>query len=240
MRKERFPISSRRILDLLVSYAGKAPEETGTLAPHVVIRTIRNALRMTQAQLAKRACMPQSHLAKIETGKVDVQLSTIRKILRAMFCEAVVLPKFLKSPQAAIAERIEDVARRRVARVMGTKALEKRRPDDKTLRALIRSEEGRLMGLPSSEIWEEPPPAADPGGASVVRDRSQAGFERARMPVRMVEEDDDRATLRFWLDQPSEVRINAVEFLRRQCYLTTGQKNLPRLTRSIQLRDRRA
>lgn len=143
MSKERLPITRRRILKRLVSYGIKAPEAAQGLAPHVVIRAIRNGLRMTQAQLARRAGMPQSHVAKIETGKVDAQLSTLRKILRAMFCEMVLVPKFKKTPQAAIAGRVKEVARRR---------------------GLTRSEEKRLMSHPSSAIWEEPPPKLNPSG----------------------------------------------------------------------------
>ncbi|OGR89784.1 MAG: hypothetical protein A3J74_09705 [Elusimicrobia bacterium RIFCSPHIGHO2_02_FULL_57_9] len=225
LRKESLPVSNRIMMDRLVSCGKKLPEATEEFAPHVVIRRIRNALHMTQAQLAKRAGMPQSHLAKIEIGKVDVQLSTLRRILRAMYCEAVVLPKFLKSPQAALAERIKGVARRKIARVSGTMALENQLPDDKMIRALIRSEQERLMSRPSAEIWEE---TWASGGASVVRDQ--------QLPVRIVEKEDDRDTLRFWLTQPPEVRISAMEFLRRQVYLATGQKTLPHIVRSIQLR----
>lgn len=226
LRKDSLPVSSRKAMDHLVSCGKKVPEATKEFAPHVVIRMIRNALHMTQAQLAKRAGMPQSHLAKIETGKVDVQLSTLRRILRAMYCEAIVLPKFLKLPQDVLAERIKEVARRKIARVSGTMALEKQLPDDRMIRALIRSEEERLISRPSAEIWEE---AWVAGGASVVRDTP--------MTVRIVEKEDDRDTLRFWLAQPPEARINAMEFLRRQVYLVTGNKTLPHLVRSIQLRE---
>ncbi|OGS04790.1 MAG: hypothetical protein A3G41_04060 [Elusimicrobia bacterium RIFCSPLOWO2_12_FULL_59_9] len=234
LRKDSLPVSSRIMMERLISFGKKVPEATEEFAPHVVIRRIRNALHMTQAQLAKRAGMPQSHVAKIETGKVDVQLSTLRRILRAMYCEAVVLPKFLISPQAALAERIQEVACRKIARVSGSMALENQLPDDKMIRALIRSEEDRLMSRPSAEIWEE---TWVPGGASAAQDQPQARSARTPMPVRIVEKENDRDALRFWLTQTPEARISAMEFLRRQVYLVTGKKTLPRLERSIQLRD---
>ena len=142
-----------------------------------------------------------------------------------MFCEPMVLPRFQKTPQAALTERIKEVARLRVARAASSTS------EDKNLRGLIRSEEERLMREPSSEIWDEPQ-AFLAGGASIVGDRSA-------MAVRIVDkkDEDDRDTLRFWLTQPVKARIDAVEFLRRQCYLVTGNKTLPRLVRSIQLRD---
>lgn len=173
MKKERFTIADQKILDLLVSCGKKVPDPIQGLEPHVIIRTIRNAFGMTQAQLAERAGMPQSHLAKIETGKVDIQLSTLRKIFKAMDCAAMVVPKFLKSP-------------RQVA---------------------------------------------------VVRDRSILGYARGHIPIRIVEKEDDRDTLKFWLAQPPQARIDAVEFLRRQCCMVKGWESLPRMVRSIQLRE---
>lgn len=235
MKKDPLPISSRILVDHLVSRGRKVPEATEELAPHVVVRRIRNALHMTQAQLAKRAGLPQSHLAKIETGKVDVQLSTLNRILRAMYCEAVMMPKFLKSPRVALAERIKEVARRKVARFAGSMALEKQLPETMLVRALIRSEEKRLMDRPSSEIWDD---SSAPDGSSLVSDRPPT--RSARMPVRIIEKEDDRDALRFWLAQPPEARINAMELLRRQMALVKGEKSLPRMRRSIQLRDRRS
>ncbi|MBI4056988.1 MAG: helix-turn-helix domain-containing protein [Elusimicrobia bacterium] len=223
------------MVERLVSYGKQVPNPTEELAPHVVIRNIRNTLHMTQAQLARRAEMPQSHLAKIETGKVDVQLSTLRRILRALNCEAVFLPKFHKAPQEVLRERIREVARRKVARVAGTMALERQRPDERMVRALIRSEEERLLARPTSEVWEDTWAQA---GASVVRDEAAVKSRRAQMPVRIVDKEDDRDTLRFWLEQPVEARIDAMEFLRRQTYLTTGNEALPRFQHVIQLRGR--
>lgn len=167
MKGTRLPISSRRDLERLVDFGRKAPEGMEALPAHDLIRMIRSGLRMTQAQLAKRAGMPQSHLAKIETGKVDVQLSTLRRIFRAMSCELVLVPKFQKSPQAVIAERIK----------------------------------------------------------------------RAGMPLRIVDKEDDRADLRFWLGKSAAERIAAVEFLRSQLYALSGLKTLPRLAHTVQVRD---
>lgn len=130
MKKHRISPGESRLLERLVVYGERAPEPTPELAPHGVIRIIRNALHMTQAQLARRAALPQSHLAKIETGRVDVQISTFRRILRAMYCEAVVLPRFLKTPRTVLAER------KRAAAGMG------------------------LAGRSASYIWDEPQASA--------------------------------------------------------------------------------
>ncbi|MCX5796613.1 MAG: hypothetical protein NTY77_14055 [Elusimicrobia bacterium] len=64
-----------------------------------------------------------------------------------------------------------------------------------------------------------------------------AKADRVQTPVRIVEKEDDRDALRFWLAQPPEARINAMEFLRRQVFLVTGRKTLPHLAHAIRLRD---
>lgn len=234
MRRRSLPMSDKLMARRLVSWGKKIPQ-AAELAPHVVIRGIRKALHMTQAQLAARAGLPQSHLAKIESGGVDVQWSTLGRILRAMNCEAVLVPKFTKEPEAAVRERIREVARGKVARATGSMARERQEPEERMIGLLLRSEEDRMRQGPSSEIWRD---ARAPGGASVVNDQPAVESRRARTAVRMVDKEDDRDILRFWLGQPASARIDAMEFLRRQTYLTKGKKALPRLQRSIEARSR--
>lgn len=120
-----------------------------------MIRALRAELHMTQTQLAKRAGITQSHLARIEAGKVDPQLSTLRRIFSALFCDVLVVPRMLKRPQDVLLERVKALARHNVLRVTGTMALEKQAPDDETISNLIRSEEARLLAHPSSELWAD-------------------------------------------------------------------------------------
>lgn len=48
------------------------------------IRSLREKIGLTQAQLAKEAEVTQAYIAKIETGKVDPKLSTLEKISEAL------------------------------------------------------------------------------------------------------------------------------------------------------------
>lgn len=155
MKKERLPITARRLLNRLVSYGMKAPEGTDSLPVHSTIKILRLGLGMTQAQLAKRAGLVQSHLARIELGQVDLQISTLQKILRALYCEPMLLPKFKITPEEIVAGRVKETAKRRVARVSGSMALEKQLPDESMIHALILAEEERIKNNPSSKIWEE-------------------------------------------------------------------------------------
>jgi len=155
MKKNRLPVSSKLMLDQFVSYGRKAPEGLEALPVPALIRMLRNAVRMTQTQLARRAGLPQSHLAVIETGKVDLKLATLRKIFRALQGELVIVARFRKTPDSIVAERIREVARKKVARVAGTMALEKQLPGEAMTRKLAKAEEERMLRESSSEIWEE-------------------------------------------------------------------------------------
>ncbi|MFA6004031.1 MAG: helix-turn-helix domain-containing protein [Elusimicrobiota bacterium] len=75
------------------------------LRPHVLVRTFRSALRMSQTVLARRSGVPQSHIARLETGKIDIQISTLKRLLDAMFCDLLILPRPRKRPSDAVAEQ---------------------------------------------------------------------------------------------------------------------------------------
>lgn len=155
MKTKRLPVSSKFLVDQLVSYGQSAPEAVGSLPAHAVIRMLRQSLRMTQAQLAARARLPQSHLAVIESGKIDLKLSTLRRLIAALQGELVVAARFRKAPESIVADRIREIARRKVARVTGTMALEKQEPSTEMTERLIQAEVDRMMNEASSEIWEE-------------------------------------------------------------------------------------
>ena len=55
-------------------------EETNRIRLARIIREARTAKRLTQAALAKRANMPQSVIARLESGAHSVSLDTLSKI----------------------------------------------------------------------------------------------------------------------------------------------------------------
>jgi transcriptional regulator with XRE-family HTH domain len=144
-------ITNRAAIRRTCKFASKAAAEA-QLPPHALIRALRTALHMTQSQLAKRAGLPQSHLARVESGKVDPRLSTLRKVLGALFCDMLTVPRMRRKIDAVLEERIKEKARENVSRAATS---EKRPSDGETIRARIRSEESRLRTHPSSEIWAE-------------------------------------------------------------------------------------
>jgi len=57
------------------------------------IRELRRKTGMTQADLAKKAGMSQSMIARIESGSVDPRVSTLKKVLEAL--ESIIPPKII-------------------------------------------------------------------------------------------------------------------------------------------------
>ncbi len=151
----KLPIAENQVIKRLAGYVKRAPEGLAVIPTHDIVRLVRQKLRMTQAQLAKRVGMPQSHIAKMERGRVDIQMSTLKKIFEAMFCDLLILPRPRLNLDLIIAERIRKTAQKKVERLMGTMALEKQRPGDAAIKDLIKAEELQLAGDFTSEIWDE-------------------------------------------------------------------------------------
>lgn len=57
------------------------------------IRAARKAKALTQKELGQRVGLPQSHISKIEKGAVDLQLSSLVEIARALDLELKLVPR---------------------------------------------------------------------------------------------------------------------------------------------------
>lgn len=57
------------------------------------IRAARQAKALTQNELGQRVGLPQSHISKIEKGAVDLQLSSLVQIARALDLEVKLVPR---------------------------------------------------------------------------------------------------------------------------------------------------
>lgn len=69
---------------------------------------------MTQRQLAARAGVSQGNLALIEKGRFEPQLSTLRKLFDALYCDLTILPIPRKKVAAVIEEKTMGVPSRRM------------------------------------------------------------------------------------------------------------------------------
>ena len=57
------------------------------------LRKARKAKGLSQAAVAKRAGVPQSHISRIETTGVDLRLSSLAEIARALDLELMLVPR---------------------------------------------------------------------------------------------------------------------------------------------------
>jgi HTH-type transcriptional regulator/antitoxin HipB len=83
-----------------------------------ILKSARQAKRLSQRALAKKVGVPQSHISKIENGGVDLQTSSLIELARALDLEVQLVPRRLlpavqamqreASPEQVPAYRIED------------------------------------------------------------------------------------------------------------------------------------
>lgn len=106
-------IGHRRALNRL-QVAGTLPPPGVRLEPGQWVRTLRVALHMTQRQLAKRAGVSQGNLALIERGRLEPQLTTLRKLFDALYCDLIVLPVPRKRIPAVLTELTFNQPTRRI------------------------------------------------------------------------------------------------------------------------------
>lgn len=97
-------IDEQRVLNQAMFAAAKV-EPRVLRPPRLLLRSLRSALRMSQAQLARRSGVPRAHIARIESGRIDAGFGTLSRLFDAMFCDLIVLPKVRKRPREAIAEK---------------------------------------------------------------------------------------------------------------------------------------
>ena len=134
------------------------PLETKTHEPSAGdwIRILRDSLRMTQAELASRAKITQPHLAGIESGKTDPQISTLRRIFEAMSCDLVLEPRPRKPIKELLRGRARSVALKRLKQSMGTMALEHQAPEADVFKQLLEKRTDEILTDRREKLWQQP------------------------------------------------------------------------------------
>ena len=117
------------------------------------VRMIRTYLRMTQAELSNRAKLPQSHIAAIETGKMDPRASTLQKIFDALSCQME--PRPIKPLPEILRGRARSIALKRLKQSAGTMALENQAPDEKMFSRLLEKQTDRILGDRREKLWNK-------------------------------------------------------------------------------------
>ena len=61
-----------------------------------ILQSTRKAKKLTQGQLGVKAGLPQSHISQIESGNIDLRLSSLKEIARLLDLDVMLVPVSLK------------------------------------------------------------------------------------------------------------------------------------------------
>lgn len=120
------------------------------------IRQIREALGMTQSQLAERSNLRQSVIAEIENGKrKDLCLTTIAKLAEGLNCQPVVQMVPQKKIDALIDEKSTELAHKIVAASSGSAAIELQMPKRSVISDEINEIKKDILEKHKSSLWRK-------------------------------------------------------------------------------------
>lgn len=146
--------SEKKFVDELLKAGKRFPQELSHHSPSTLLRSLRKRLRMTQKQLSKRTGVPQSYIARIESGKTKMTLETLEKLFRGLDCSLSILPIPEKMPDEILEQQAYAAAAKRVKYVAGTMALEDQLPTQAALSEMIEDEKNKLLNSETTKIWD--------------------------------------------------------------------------------------
>lgn len=103
-RLTRGSVVQLQAINEVIRFVSHAPAAAAH-QPGFQLRGLRGKMRMSQAQLARRSGIDQSQIARIELGKVEPSLETLRRLFGALFCDLLIMPKPRVPLGDALAER---------------------------------------------------------------------------------------------------------------------------------------
>lgn len=120
-----------------------------------LIPLIRGQLQMSQRTLAVRASIQQSSIVRVESGHLDPNISTLKKIVGAMGCDLVItiVPKTDLDTTRENQAKLK--AEQKIRYLHGTMSLEKQAPNQKLLKELLDEEVKNLLDSSGSALWNE-------------------------------------------------------------------------------------
>lgn len=152
MKKKSWTIAD----DIAIAGLQAQPRDQSVRLSHPEwIRALRNYLRMTQTELAQRAHIPQSHLALIESGKIDPQVGTLKKIFEGLSCDLVIQPLPRRPLAEVLRGRARAVALKRLKPVMGTMALENQAPEKEVFKRLLEKRTDDVLNDPRERLGDK-------------------------------------------------------------------------------------
>jgi transcriptional regulator with XRE-family HTH domain len=130
-----------------------AAAEDQNLKPKDWILLLRTYLRMTQAELAKRANITTANLIAIESGKADPRVSTLQRIYNALSSNLSLEPLPKKPLEEILRGRARATALKRLKKTMGTMAMEEQAPEKEIFRKLLEKRTDEILRDPRERLW---------------------------------------------------------------------------------------
>lgn len=119
------------------------------------LRDIREALGMTQKQLAKRIRISQPLLSRIEENAENCTLKTIIKVARALECDFLGVVAARTSLEAMIGRQAEMKAKNILKMTFANMAMEEQQPGKKEYDYQLNKLISELTANPGPELWAE-------------------------------------------------------------------------------------
>ena len=119
------------------------------------IKMIRNALGMTQTQLAGRCGMQQSVIADIESGKRhDLCWSTVQKVGEGLNCHSFIHLSLQQDIGTILDEKSTKLAQEIIAASSGSTAIEKQLPSQSVIDHELEKIKQDILKHHKSAIWD--------------------------------------------------------------------------------------
>jgi len=118
------------------------------------VQLIREALGMTQAQLAKRCGIRQNMIARIESDlAIDLRLSTVQKLAKGLDCRLIsrLVPE--EEIGKVLDQKSLEAARKLVGLSKSSAGLEKQMPEDRYIEEQVREMQFKIREKRPSSLW---------------------------------------------------------------------------------------
>jgi predicted DNA-binding mobile mystery protein A len=119
------------------------------------LRDVRQALGITQKQLAKRLKTSQPLLSRIEDKIESCTLKTIVRVARALECDFLGALVSKETLEARIKKQAEKKAKSMVARTFASMAMEQQAPGNAAYQYQLKKLTEELAANPGPALWEE-------------------------------------------------------------------------------------
>ena len=119
------------------------------------IKNIREALGMTQAQLARRAKIGQSALSRLEEDISKSSLATVLKLVRALGCNFMGAITAERTLGQILSKQAEGAAKKILDRTIANMAMEEQGSNKSSYNYQLKKLVDEFMENPGPELWED-------------------------------------------------------------------------------------